>query len=311
MSDELLESNPLRNARRVKMYNERAERMAREKPKTVSQILREGGEGRMFTSKHDAISKGLGVYGTEPANASAVDATIVETGRGAAARIEAQEQARAARQPLPAYAEPTDELDPRAHPNVDEMYANDPAFRRWLENDASPEKVAKIAQIATEQRQNKVELAELDRLIPSWRDEIEAMVAWMKRTQGLTDQDLRQFFRNPSARQYAQWRERWQQAEYNAVAAKAKKTGHVRDVAEQVAALLPDETPAQRRGESAEREELMRRLRDTHRPGDTSEFMSYAEREDSLQAAAELFEKTLELGVPDETEEATDRSTLG
>jgi hypothetical protein len=250
---------------------------------------------------------------TRPIDDGAVDATPIEAGRTFAV-AEAVREARAAeRAPKPAWMDPTDELDPRLWPNVQETYANDANFRTWLETEATPEQVAKITQISTEQERNKAQLAEMDRRTPRWRDEIESLVAWLKRTQGLTDEDVRQFMRNPDARAYAKWTELWRSAERKDAFARSRRTGHLDAAGEAISHLLPDEPAPRQREHAADRaavlDGLMGKIAGDGDDGEHSgEFVPYAERERSITAAGEYFATLL---GGDEGEDATDRSTLG
>src|SRR5437899_643 len=98
----------------------------KQRPKSVSEILASGQEGRMFTSAADGAERGA----TRPVNPDqAIDATVTEMGRAFYGNEVQKEAAAAAAAPLPAWAEPVS--DAQVFYNVDEMFPTEAAFNQW------------------------------------------------------------------------------------------------------------------------------------------------------------------------------------
>lgn len=310
MSDELFESS-MRDAARQQGFAERNERRnnLKRKPASVREIIASGKEGRMFTSK-----AGTGEAATRPINElQVVEATPVEIGRTLAVE-EAVREAEAASRVVHTYDLPFDARDPRAYVNLDEAFPSEEAFLRFAEEgQLTDADIADLAAAAQAQRAARDEMQALNVLVPTWQRDIEPMIGWAKRALGLTDADLRQWFRSPRATDFHRMHEKWRAAVRDDASARAKKTGHLSDVGEQIAASLDEPDSAPRRRQSAEqaamREGLMEDLRSTHVRG--TELTGH-ESGNSIAAAARLFAKTLALGPDSEPagEDAGERSLL-
>src|SRR3989442_14108251 len=183
----------LRDRERMKAFRARHQRISKlkQQPMSVRQTLESGQEGRLFTSSAAGADEGV----TRPINDQAVDATPVEIGRTLYVQEEIKEAQAAERAPLPLYAQPFDEFDPRALPDLDARFPTEASFLEWCqETNASPETIARIAATAQEQQTNKRAIAEIQRQCPTWQEDLPALVEWAKREKGLTDADPRVYF---------------------------------------------------------------------------------------------------------------------
>jgi len=80
------------------------------------------------------------------------------------------------------YAQPFDEFDPRALPNLDARFKTEAEFMAWVEdNNIPPETVARIAAAAQEQRTNARAIAEDSSAVSKLEQDLPELVAWAKR----------------------------------------------------------------------------------------------------------------------------------